>query len=175
MSSWEFKKNISKMGRWNKVFLSITCIWSLMIIGGPLMLEPGVTGDLSGSVGLYDNKEVIQKMNPINKIVYYLGDVNCHQLSHRSYEYNNNQMPFCARDVGIFAGLSIGFIFSLGRRIELTLPIVILSLLPIGLDGTIQLFTDYESTNPKRIITGLIAGIATGIALKIIADSLDRN
>ena len=139
------------------------------------MLEPGVTGDLSGSVGLYDNKEVIQKMNPINKIVYYLGDVNCHQLSHRSYEYNNNQMPFCARDVGIFAGLSIGFIFSLGRRIELTLPIVILSLLPIGLDGTIQLFTDYESTNPKRIITGLIAGIATGIALKIIADSLDRN
>ena len=47
--------------------------------------------------------------------------------------------------------------------------------LPIGLDGTIQLFTDYESTNPKRIITGLIAGIATGIALKIIADSLDRN
>ena len=90
------------------------------------MLEPGVTGDLSGSVGLYDNKEVIQKMNPINKIVYYLGDVNCHQLSHRSYEYNNNQMPFCARDVGIFAGLSVGFIFSLGRRIELTLPIVIL-------------------------------------------------
>ncbi len=84
-------------------------------------------------------------------------------------------MPFCARDVGIFAGLALGFIGSLGRRVELTLPIVILCLLPIGLDGTIQLVTDYESTNPKRIITGLIAGIATGIALKIIADSLDKN
>jgi uncharacterized membrane protein len=58
---------------------------------------------------------------------------------------------------------------------ELTLPIVILCLLPIGLDGTIQLVTEYESTNPKRVITGLIAGIVTGIALKIIADSLDRN
>ena len=69
----------------------------------------------------------------------------------------------------------MGFVGSLGRRVELTLPIVILCLLPIGLDGTIQLVTDYESTNPKRVITGLIAGIATGIALKIIADSLDKN
>ena len=84
-------------------------------------------------------------------------------------------MPFCARVVGIFVGLAVGFILSLGRKIELTLPIVILCLIPIGLDGTIQLITEYESTNPKRIITGMIAGIATGIALKIIADSLDRN
>ena len=52
---------------------------------------------------------------------------------------------------------------------------MILSLVPIGLDGTIQLFTEYESTNIKRIVTGLIAGFVTGIALKIIADSLERN
>jgi uncharacterized membrane protein len=139
------------------------------------MLDEGETGDLSGSVGIYDNKEIIQDMNPINKMVYYLGDVNCHQLSHRSYEYNENQMPFCARDVGIFVGLALGFIFALGRKVELTLSLVVLSLIPIGLDGTIQLFTDYESTNIKRIVTGTIAGFATGIALKIIADSLDRN
>ena len=163
------------MGKWNKIFFTVTCFWALMILTGPLILEPGETGDLSGSVGLYDNKKVIQEMNPISKIVYYLGDLNCHQLSHRSYEYNDNQMPFCARDVGIFFGLAIGFIFSLGRKIDLTLPIVILCLVPIGLDGTIQLVTEYESTNPKRIITGMIAGIVTGISLKIIADSLDRN
>jgi uncharacterized membrane protein len=114
-------------------------------------------------------------MNPINKMVYYLGDLNCHQRSDRSYEYNGNQMPFCARDVGIFVGLALGFIFALGRKVELTLPLVILSLVPIGLDGTIQLFTEYESTNIKRIVTGLIAGFVTGIALKIIADSLERD
>ena len=62
MSSWEFKKNISQMGKWNKIFLSITCFWALMILTGPLILEPGETGDLSGSVGLYDNKKVIQEM-----------------------------------------------------------------------------------------------------------------
>ena len=175
MSSWEFKKNLSKIGKWNKLFLSITCFWALLILTSPLLLDEGETGDLSGSVGIYDNKEVIQDMNPINKMVYYLGDLNCHQLSDRSYEYNENQMPFCARDVGIFVGLALGFIFAIGRKIELTLPLVILSLVPIGLDGTIQLFTDYESTNIKRIVTGMIAGFVTGIALKIIADSLERN
>ena len=175
MSSWEFKKNLSKIGKWNKIFLSITCFWALLILTSPLMLNEGETGDLSGSVGIYDNKEVIQDMNPINKMVYYLGDLNCHQLSHRSYEYNENQMPFCARDAGIFVGLALGFIFAIGKKIELTLPLVILSLVPIGLDGTIQLFTDYESTNIKRIVTGLIAGFVTGIALKIIADSLERD
>ena len=72
-------------------------------------------------------------------------------------------------------GLAFGFVFALGRKVELTLPIVILCLIPIGLDGTIQLVTEYESTNPRRVITGLIAGAATGISLKIIADSLDRN
>lgn len=175
MSSWEFNKNIRRMKKWNKLFLSITCLWAFMILASPLMLEPNKTGDLSGSVGIYDNEEVIEEMNPIIKLVYYLGDVNCHQLSHRSYEYNNNQMSFCARDVGIFVGLALGFVGALGRKIEMTLPLVILSLAPIGLDGTMQLVTDYESTNPRRIITGLIAGIATGISLKIIADSLEKN
>ena len=175
MSSWEFKTHLSDIGIWNKIFLTITCFWALLILTSPLILDEGETGDLSGSVGIYDNKEVIQDMNPINKMVYYLGDLNCHQLSDRSYEYNENQMPFCARDVGIFVGLALGFIFAIGRKIELTLPLVILSLVPIGLDGTIQLFTDYESTNIKRIVTGMIAGFVTGIALKIIADSLERN
>jgi uncharacterized membrane protein len=146
-----------------------------MILTSPLIITNGETGDLSGRVGIYDNKEVIQNMNPLSKLIYYIGDLNCHQLSQRSYEYNENQMPFCARDVGIFAGLTFGFVWALGRRIELTLPMIILALIPIGLDGTIQLFTDYESTNIRRVVTGLIAGIVTGISLKIIADSLDKK
>ncbi|MEC7349572.1 MAG: DUF2085 domain-containing protein, partial [Candidatus Thermoplasmatota archaeon] len=123
----------------------------------------------------YDNKEVIEEMNFLAKFIYYVGDLNCHQLSQRSYSYNDNQMSFCVRDTGIFLGLVLGFMYASRKKIVLTLPLVIATLLPIGLDGTIQLLTDYESTNPKRLITGLIAGVVTGIAIKIIADSLDKG
>ena len=175
MSSWELKKKWDNLGKWNRTLQVILWLWTLLIISGPLMVPEGEASDLSGSVGKYDNQQIIEQMNPIAKAVYYFGDLNCHQLSHRSYSYNDNQMPFCTRDVGIFAGLAIGFTYALGRRIELTLPMIILCLIPIGIDGTVQLLTDYESTNVKRVITGLIAGAATGVALKIIADSRDRN
>ena len=175
MSSWEVRRKWDLLGKWNKTFLVILWGWTLLILSGPFMVPEGYAEDLSGAVGGYDNRDVIERMNPVAKVVYYLGDVNCHQKLERSYSYNQNQMPFCTRDVGIFAGLMIGFTYALGRRIELTLPLILLSLVPIGIDGTVQLLTDYESTNTKRVITGLIAGCATGIALKIIADSQDRN
>ena len=175
MSSWEVRRKWDLLGKWNKTFLVILWGWTLLILSGPFMVPEGHTEDLSGVVGGYDNRDVIEQMNPVAKVVYYIGDVNCHQKSERSYSYNQNQMPFCARDVGIFAGLAIGFTYALGRRIELTLPLILLSLVPIGIDGTVQLLTDYESTNIRRVVTGLIAGGVTGIALRIIANSLDRN
>ncbi len=175
MSSWEVRKKWDLLGKWNKTFIVILWGWTLLILSGPFIVPEGHAKDLSGVVGSYDNRDVIERMNPVAKVVYYIGDVNCHQKSERSYSYNQNQMPFCARDVGIFAGLAIGFTYALGRRIELTLPLILLSLVPIGIDGTVQLLTDYESTNIRRVFTGLIAGGVTGIALRIIANSLDRN
>ena len=163
------------MGRWNKTSFVLLWGWLSLLLFSPYMIDNGSTGDLSGVVGKYDNRDVIEEMNFLAKFIYYVGDLNCHQLSHRSYSYNDNQMSFCARDTGIFLGLVMGFMYASRKRIVLTLPLVIAALLPIGLDGTIQLLTDYESTNPKRLITGLIAGVATGIAIKIIADSLDKR
>ncbi len=163
------------MGRWNKTSFVLLWGWLSLLLFSPYMIDNGSTGDLSGVVGKYDNRDVIEEMNFLAKFIYYVGDLNCHQLSHRSYSYNDNQMSFCARDTGIFLGLVLGFMYASRKKIVLTLPLVIAALLPIGLDGTIQLLTDYESTNPKRLITGLIAGVATGIAIKIIADSLDKR
>ena len=163
------------MGRWNKTSFVLLWGWLSLLLFSPYMIDNGSTGDLSGVVGKYDNRDVIEEMNFLAKFIYYVGDLNCHQLSHRSYSYNDNQMSFCARDTGIFLGLVLGFMYASRKKIVLTLPLVIAALLPIGLDGTIQLLTDYESTNPKRLITGLIAGVATGIAIKIIADSLDKK
>ena len=175
MTSWKLVEEWNHMGKWNKTSFVLLWGWLSLLLFSPYMIDNGSTGDLSGVVGKYDNKEVIEEMNFLAKFIYYVGDLNCHQLSHRSYSYNDNQMSFCARDTGIFLGLVLGFMYASRKKIILTLPLVIATLLPIGLDGTIQLLTDYESTNPKRLITGLIAGVVTGIAIKIIADSLDKG
>ena len=66
----------------------------------------------------------------------------------------------------------IGFMYASRKRTVLTLPLVIAALIPIGLDGTIQLLTDYESTNPKAHYW-LNCWSQTGVAIKIIVDSLD--
>ena len=175
MTSWKIIEEFSQMGKWNKASFVLLWSWLSLLLLSPYLIENGTTGDLSGAVGKYDNKNVIEDMNIVAKSIYYIGDLNCHQLSHRSYSYNDNQMSFCARDTGIFIGLVLGFMYASRKKTILTLPLVIAALVPIGLDGTIQLLTDYESTNPKRLITGLIAGIATGVAIKIIADSLDKK
>ena len=175
MTSWKLVEEWNHMGKWNKTSFVLLWGWLSLLLFSPYLIESGTTGDLSGVVGKYDNKEVIEEMNILARGIYYIGDLNCHQLSHRSYSYNDNQMSFCARDTGIFLGLVIGFMYASRKRTVLTLPLVIAALIPIGLDGTIQLLTDYESTNPKRLITGLIAGTVTGVAIKIIADSLDNK
>ena len=175
MTSWKLVEEWKQMGNWNKTSFVLLWGWLSLLLFSPYLIESGTTGDLSGIVGKYDNKEVIEEMNIVARGIYYIGDLNCHQLSHRSYSYNDNQMSFCARDTGIFLGLVVGFMYASRKRTVLTLPLVIAALIPIGLDGTIQLLTDYESTNPKRLITGLIAGVVTGIAVKIIADSLDNK
>ena len=37
----------------------------------PYLIESGTTGDLSGVVGKYDNKEVIEEMNIIARGIYW--------------------------------------------------------------------------------------------------------
>ncbi|MCH1540018.1 MAG: DUF2085 domain-containing protein [Candidatus Poseidonia sp.] len=130
-------------------------------------------------------------MNPYAGFIYAFGDLNCHQKHERSWEVNGNQMPVCTRDVGIFAGLFIGGwlfsrrgwnrwtvrdtnlsllpkswlepIYAKNKRTIAWFGIGVLICLPLIFDGFLQLLTSYESTNAKRVLTGLPFGF--GIAL----------
>ena len=125
-------------------------------------------------------------LNPVAAFVYSFGDLNCHQKSERSCEVNGNQLAVCVRDVGLFLGLFIGALFwrSKGlnrwtvrdsflsvfkdeqisslyvkdRRMIAMALFLSIGALPIGFDGFYQLLTDYESTNPIRLVTGTLAG-----------------
>ena len=82
-------------------------------------------------------------------------------------------MPFCARCTAIFLGLAIGLGFMVFYKIELDekfVLLIILGLVPIGLDGIGQLFGFWESNNIIRLITGLLIGFVCGIAIGIIID-----
>lgn len=88
--------------------------------------------------------------------------VACHRKPERSFFYKGKQFPVCARCTGISAGyIIIPFvtfnIFSIG------IFWCVILLLPTYIDGFLQAFIEkYESTNSRRLITGLLAGVGQG-------------
>lgn len=84
----------------------------------------------------------------------------CHQRADRSYFIGNYQLPVCARCQGVYLG------YLLGLFIYIPLLLVLLPLTYI--DGFIQLKTEYNSTNSRRLITGVISGIATIQLIKVL-------
>lgn len=80
----------------------------------------------------------------------------CHQRPERSFFIKGKQFPICARCTGELAGLIIGFLGWL--FIQLPSSVYILLLIPMTVDGFIQLLTPYESTNLKRFLTGCLFG-----------------
>ncbi|MBM4249524.1 MAG: DUF2085 domain-containing protein [Euryarchaeota archaeon] len=153
----------------------ITFIWVFIQFAAPLSLPPGSVEDLSGSVGRVDNANQTAKMNPFARWVYESGDVNCHQKASRSLFINGNEMPYCARDLGVFIGMAIGCGLCLYIILDLKVWIILGGLVPMGIDGVGQLFGLWESTNPIRLITGGLAGFVTGLALAYIFFAIDQG
>ncbi|MEC9253890.1 MAG: hypothetical protein VX863_03500, partial [Candidatus Thermoplasmatota archaeon] len=79
MSNWQVVRFVTVLSRREQVALVLLWSWLLLVAGGPLLLEPGTTGNLSGySLGV-DNVEMLDEINPLARAVYWVGDVNCHQ------------------------------------------------------------------------------------------------
>ncbi|HKZ59665.1 MAG TPA: DUF2085 domain-containing protein [Candidatus Thermoplasmatota archaeon] len=156
--------------------LGPSLIFTALVFAGPLLLAPGSTGDLSGSVGVVDNAGAWGAFGEPAQWIYRVGDVACHTKASRSFEFNGNQMPFCARDVAIFAGLSVGLALCLPARSRTYRAVVLLPwwsylalLVPIALDGGMQDVFGFESDNLRRVLTGVPAGLAIAFALVFIA------
>lgn len=155
------------------IFFLIFIIWILIQFISPFILPQYTINDLSGHTGLEDNKEINEELFfPIN-MVYSFGDYFCHQKSERSFYINENQMPFCSRCTSIWLGIVLGLGFMVFYSIELSnkfLLIIILGILPLGVDGIGQLLGFWESINLVRLITGLVTGSVCGVAIGVIID-----
>lgn len=150
-------------------------IWTLIQFLAPIALPSGSVTDLDGLVGVSDNSGKFDDMGIPGGPIYNCGDSLCHQKADRSFFINENQMPFCARCTAIWIGITIGLGFMFFYKIPLDsrfLIIILVGLIPIGIDGFGQLLNFWESSNLTRVITGLLTGVVCGIAVGIIIDEL---
>lgn len=131
----------------------------------PLLLPSGTVSRLDGIIGGMDNVEAVGELPMWARPVYLFGDFESNQMQRRSFFMNDNQMPVCARDAGMFLGFFIGAMISLfalprveeedraatllrfqrkisleGRPNMVKLAMLLL-MAPLVLDGGIQLLT----------------------------------
>lgn len=164
------------------IALTITASFTLLLFTSPLMIKKRSVRGLNGVSNNVEYGEIWERLPLLPRTTYYFGDFFCHQKYSRSLVINGNQMPMCARCTSIFIGMSIGFglalfiepkkdLFETGmqfipsrlrtkeRKKPLLIMIGIVFILPIAVDGLLQLFTSYHSSNLLRVITGTLAGI----------------
>ncbi|MEX2477947.1 MAG: DUF2085 domain-containing protein [Gracilimonas sp.] len=85
----------------------------------------------------------------------------CHRKPERSFFFKGRQFPVCARCTGILIGYFIIPFSTLGI-INISIIWCLVLITPTYLDGIIQAFMEVESTNSRRFLTGLLAGIGQG-------------
>ncbi len=148
-------------------------------------------GEMGHDQSEHGGKFAWSELDLFSAFIYGFGDLNCHQKYERSWFINDNQMPVCTRDIGIFAGIALGAylfrrrglnrwtvrdtiisvlpdervegVYWNDRRFLLAFGGIALLLLPTAIDGGLQAITSYESTNIKRLVTGFPMGIGLGI------------
>jgi uncharacterized membrane protein len=162
------------MFRAKRAALVFFTAWLVLVVIAPFSLPSSSVTDLSGRASSVDNLEKTSGMNPLARVIYLLGDINCHQLAERSFFLNGNQMPFCARDLGIFIGLAAGMLTVLLFSPRFSWLILAALVVPILVDGGVQMTGWYESNNLLRLATGLLGGIGASYFLGHFAERVQE-
>jgi uncharacterized membrane protein len=97
-------------------------------------------------------------------VLYFVYQFQCHQMPSRSYFIGRFQVGICQRDLAIYGGACLaGIAFSLvrGRVRSLPIPVWLVLVAPLALDGVTQLLGLRTSTWQLRTISGFLASAAT--------------
>ena len=105
-----------------------------------------------------DINSTTDKKTRIWILLMRIGALSCHQIYERSFTFRGYQFPVCARCTGIFIGHVVA-IFLCIMKVRISLKICALLILIMACDGFLQLFKIKESTNIRRLITGILAGV----------------
>lgn len=83
----------------------------------------------------------------------------CHARPDRSFFFRGKQFPICARCTGELIGMVAGIPIAVLLGCP-TFYWVFVLMIPMVFDGFLQLLTSYESGNLRRLLTGMMFGIA---------------
>lgn len=150
------------------ILFILGALFAASLFIAPATLEPGTVIGLDGRANALDYTDKWSELGTFHSVIYTFGDINCHQIEERTIIINGNQMPVCARDVGVFMGFSFGAII-LARALATDNPtdtiisilpkrvrkwklvrfhpgytvvaILLLFVVPTGVDGTVQLIS----------------------------------
>lgn len=111
-------------------------------------------------------------MEKIYKMMMYIGyRSGCHQRADRSFFYKDRKFPICARCTGVIIGNLLAIPFYLLYGVNLLLCFIFASIM--FFDWLIQYIKICESTNGRRLVTGILGGysvmtIQITIVIKIV-------
>jgi uncharacterized membrane protein len=98
-------------------------------------------------------------------LIFQVYSITCHQMPSRSFFLFGHQMAYCERNTSIYGTMaiaSLGYAVFRGRGVApLSIPLYLILILPMAVDGFTQLFLLRESTWLLRALTGALFGVAT--------------
>lgn len=97
-------------------------------------------------------------------LIYFVYQFLCHQMPSRSFYVGRFQVAICERDLALYGGACLaGIAFAVARRRvkSLPLPVWLVLIAPLILDGVTQLVGLRTSTWQLRALSGLLASGAT--------------
>jgi uncharacterized membrane protein len=172
--------------------LIVNLVWTASLFLGPFTMPPGSTPpNLVGGANLVDHEGLWETFPLYDRVVYTIGDAQCHQLWYRSFSLNGNQLPIDQRMTAMYVFANLGLLAAvfarpststgavmvgalpefLRRRLARLGPdraatvLLAIGLVPMAIDGFTQLFKvgNYESTPFARVLTGGLAGFVGGL------------
>ena len=95
------------------------------------------------------------------KTMEYGARCGCHQRADRSFFLGRWQFPVCARCTGVMIGHFIGFHLAVKKRVSSWAAVCLCEVMLA--DWVLQALRIKESTNSRRLVTGIAGGIGTTV------------
>lgn len=125
------------------------------------------TKDCKNTLQRKTNDKLRKPFRRLYDFLWCVGQMSgCHQMPQRSFYIGQHQFPVCSRCTGCFIGYALGVVLFCIWQIPLVVCFCLCLVMLI--DWLIQFFRIRESTNFRRLVSGLLCGVGyMGIVLTL--------